>query len=586
MQRDQVPASSEHRSLVCGLVAIATLAGSAALAQQSPVRPGVEGREPALSQSERRAIEDREGAAPLGAAGPAVDRMPERPAGGPTLLLTDVAVSGAQSLPADALEPAYRPFVGRTVSVDELSALAEALSQAYRGRGFHLSRALIPQQDLAAGRLRVAVVEGAITEIVVRGDADGRHGIAELLAPIAREQPSSRRTLERQLLLVNERPGVMVTDTTIDEIEPSSGRFRLTVTVRTWDAYAAVGADNLGSRAVGPWQVSGNAALNSILFPGDTLSVAGTTVPNASRELRFGRVSYDAPIGIDSFRVGASVATSHVWPGDHRRWTRTWSKADSYEARVSYAPILTQAHSVWLTGALGLVDAREQNEFGPAYKDRVRIASLTADYKANLVPGGWSYLSATYKQALGFDGFADRNRDWVSRFGASGHFAVFGASLTHYQNLAESWSLKLAAAGQVASGPLLLSQQYYLGGNWFGRGLPSGWISGDDALAGSLELRYDGVLKDSFAKGYQLYAFVEGGGTRSKLEPRDFIQSVASVGAGVRVFLTDEIQLGVGIAKPIVYRSPTNHDRGVAVMFSISNAVRLCPSAQGVRCGG
>jgi hemolysin activation/secretion protein len=419
---------------------------------------------------------------------------------------------------------------------------------------------------------------------VTRGDPDGSYGIAAVLAPVAQEAPSRRQTLERQLLLVNERPGVRVTDTTLDEIEPSSGRFRLTVTVQAWRAYVATGIDNLGSAAAGPWQASANAALNSIVLPGDSLSVAGLTVPNTTRELRFGRISYDTPLGTDSFHLGASVSTSHVWPGDQRRRNRTFSRAETYELRAAYAPILSQNHTLWLTGAVGLVDATEQDGFGPIYKDRVRLARLSADYKARLSEGSWSYLSATYKQALGFDDPPADNDDWISRRGASGRFSVLNGSLTHYQNLVDAWSLKLAAAGQVASGPLLVSQQYYLGGDWFGRGLPGGWISGDNALAGSAELRFDGPFSGAFAKGYQVYGFVEGGVTETRQQPRNLIQSIATVGAGVRVYVSDELQLGLGVSKPVVYRSPIDHDRGMAVMFSLTNALRFCPSAQGFRC--
>lgn len=120
-----------------------------------------------------------------------------------------------------------------------------------------------------------------------------------------------------------------------------------------------------------------------------------------------------------------------------------------------------------------------------------------------------------------------------------------------------------------------ISQQYNLGGNWFGRGLPGGWISGDNAIAGSAELRYDGSFNSAFAKGYQLYAFVDGGVTETKYEPRNLVQSIASVGAGVRVFITDEWQAGVGIAKPIAYRSPVTHDRGATFLFSLSYALRI-----------
>lgn len=567
-----------------GLVMAATLWGSPIRAEDLSLRPAMGRENAAPSQRDQQNLEERQAGVTLPAGGRSLGAASASADTKPLFVLKRVEISGATALPRESLEASYGRFVGQKVSLADLQTITEAVSQNYRDQGFHLTRAIILPQELAAGVLRISVIEGEITEVVVAGDPGDTFGVAALLAPVSQEAPSRRKTLERQLLLVNDRPGVRVADTTLDEITPSSGRFRLTVAVQAWRAYTAAGIDNLGSAAIGPWQASANAALNSLVLPGDTLAISGSTVPNSSREMRYGRISYDAPIGVDSFRLGASASTSHVWPGDQRRWTRTASQADTYEVRAAYAPILSPNHSLWLTGALGLVDATEQNGFGPVYRDRIRLASISADYKAHLTEGSWSYLSATYKQALGFGGDAANADDWISRRGASDQFSVLNGTFTHYQNLIDRWSVKLAAAGQIASSPLLVSQQYYLGGNWFGRGLPGGWISGDNALAGSAELRFDGTLNTSFAKSYQLYAFVEGGATETKLQPRDLVQSIASVGAGVRVFVNDGLQLGVGVSKPIVYRSPTDHDRGVTFLFSLSHALRICPSSEAFRC--
>ncbi|RYF30733.1 MAG: ShlB/FhaC/HecB family hemolysin secretion/activation protein [Comamonadaceae bacterium] len=584
MKRHNRHASSWRNGVAVSFVAIAFAASALPVrSEEKPLRPAVGLESLAPSQNDQKALDERQ----VGPSLPASDKPAASLASASTqslFALKRVEITGATALPAERLEGTYLRHIGHKVSLADLQTITEALNQAYREQGFHLTRAIIPPQGLAAGVLRISVIEGVVSDIVVKGDPDGTFGVASMLSPVAQETPSRRPTLERQLLLVNDRPGLRVSDTTLDEITPSSGRFRLTVTVQTWRGYTAAGIDNLGSAAIGPWQASANAALNSLILPGDTLAISGSTVPNATREMRFGRISYDAPIGFDRFRLGVSASTSHVWPGDQRRWNRTASKADTYEVRASYAPLLTQNHSIWLTGALSFVDATEQNGFGLVYKDRIKLASISADYKAHVTDGSWSYLSAMYKQALGYDGSSVDNENWISRRGASGHFSVLSGAFTHYQNLVDRWSLKLAAAGQVASGPLLISQQYYLGGNWFGRGLPGGWISGDNAIAGSAELRFDGALNSSFAKGYQLYAFVEGGATETKLQPRDLIQSIASVGAGVRVFVNEELQLGVGISKPIVYRSPTNHDRGVTFLFSLSHALRLCPTSEGIRC--
>ena len=100
---------------------------------------------------------------------------------------------------------------------------------------------------------------------------------------------------------------------------------------------------------------------------------------------------------------------------------------------------------------------------------------------------------------------------FVSRYGASSTFSVLNLGFTRYQTLSDAWSVKLSGAGQLASGPLFTSQQFYLGGAAFGRGYGSAEISGDNAMAGSLELRFDQKLNFKYLTGYQLYGFVDAG---------------------------------------------------------------------------
>lgn len=533
----------------------------------TPLRPAPLSVE---TQAQRREAEERRSPVALPSLGSGTqpeDRMP-------LFRLKKVELQGATALPTAELSASYQPYLDRELSAQDLAAIAAAITARYRAAGFHLSRALIPPQDMRSGVLRITVVEGAIEQVSVSGAA-AAFGLERLLAPLTEERPSRLATLERQLLLINERPGIKVVDTTLDETSPGSGRFRLGVKTESWRLYGATAIDNMGSSSSGPWQASGSVALNSMLMPGDSLTVSGSFVPGSPREMRYGRIAYDLPLGSDSWRIGIAASHSENWPGDLRRYLRNRSQADTVEARISYAPILSQMQSLWLTASLGVTRASERDFIGPLFADRIGIASLTADYKLHLRPSSWTYVTATARKGLGLiDGQPD-SADWLSRHDASPHFALINSSLTHYENFSENWSVKLAAGGQLASGPLLSSQQYALGGLSFGRGFDAGWISGDDAIAGSAELRYDQSLSLKFLKGYQLFTFVEGGAARIKLPGHDLDQSFASVGAGVRLFLTDDLHLSVGIAKPVMVNSPFAPKKDARLLFSLSNIFRL-----------
>jgi hemolysin activation/secretion protein len=502
----------------------------------------------------------------------------------PLFVLRHISIAGATAIPPDRLAAAYQPYIGKKVSQADLAAIAVNISDIYRTAGFHLSRAIVPPQDINAGAIRVQVIEGSITAVDLKGDGAEEFGVRRILSPVLAEQPSRLTTLERQLLLINGRPGVRIEDTTLEEIGDASGDFRLTVFVKTWHVYASFGIDNLGSSAVGPWQSYATAAFNSYLAPGDTLAVNLSTTPNDPRELAFGRLSYDVPIGNDGLKVGASGIYSEVWPGDYRHAFSDNTTTESLQLRASFAALQSQRSALTLTTALDISNVSESDLFGPIYNDRVRTLSLTSDYRLQDNFGGNNYLSVTLRQGLDILGASPHSDDFVSHFGASPTFTALNASFTRYQTLTDVWSLKIAGAGQVASGPLYLSQQFYLGGAAFGRGYGAAETSGDNGMAGTFELRFDQKLNSRYLTGYQLYGFVDSGvAWNAGFRYSDGI-SLISAGGGVRFFLTNNTQADLSVAVPLSYRAPDNPGRDVRVLFSLTTALEFCPARASTRC--
>jgi hemolysin activation/secretion protein len=511
-----------------------------------------------------------------------------RPAGQgdsrPMFVLRSVSITGAAAIPPDRLVTAYQPYVGKEVSQADLATISSAVGDIYREAGFHLSRAIVPPQDIQNGRLHLQVIEGSITDVALKGVGAEQFGIRPMLDAVVAERPSRLATLERQLLLINGRPGVRIEDTAIEEIGAASGHFRLIVSLQTWHLFSSVGVDNFGSSSVGPWQSYGTAAFNSILAPGDSLVVNLATTPGDPRQLAFGRMAYDVPVGTDGARIGASGFYSEVRPGDYRRLFGDTIKTGWFEIRGSIAPVQSQKSSLVLTAAAGFSNVYENDIFGPIYADHIRTLSLTSDYRLQDHFGGNNFLTVNYRQGIDVLGASHRGDDYLSHDGASGKFSVLNFWYTRYQTLSDTWSLKLASAGQTASGPLFTSQQFYLGGLAFGRGYGSAEISGDNGIAGTVELRFDQKANSQYLSGYQFYGFVDTGlAWNDGYRPSDGL-SLTSAGGGVRFFLTEGLQADIGAAAPLSYRAPDNPGRGARVLFSLTSALKLCPAQTQTRC--
>ena len=299
-------------------------------------------------QTEKRFDDQQSGQAPNGAAAlplPQFARPEGRAIPGRCSCSATSPITGAVAIPQERLAATYQPYIGKKVSQADLAAIAAAVSDVYRAAGFHLSRAIVPPQDIQGGQLRIQVIEGSITELALKGDGAEQFGVRPMLEAVLAEQPSRLATLERQLLLINGRPGVRIEDTALEEIGTASGHFRLIVSLKTWHVFTSFGVDNLGSSSVGPWQSYATAAFNSYLAPGDSLVLNLSTTPGDPRQLAFGRLSYDVPVGTDGARIGASGYYSEVRPGDYRRLYSDNTKTESFEIRGSIVPLQSQKSS-------------------------------------------------------------------------------------------------------------------------------------------------------------------------------------------------------------------------------------------------
>ncbi|QWG14807.1 BamA/TamA family outer membrane protein [Bradyrhizobium sediminis] len=276
---------------------------------------------------------------------------------------------------------------------------------------------------------------------------------------------------------------------------------------------------------------------------------------------------------------------SGLLPGPRlRRLFNDVTKTESFETHGSVVPLQSQKSTLTITAAAGFGNVSESDVIGPIYRDYIRTVSLTSDYRLQDNFGGNNYLTVMGRQGLDIFGASQQDDVFSSRYGASSTFSVLGLWFTRYQTLPDAWSVKLSAAGQIASGPLFLSQQFYLGGAAFGRGYGSAEISGDNGMAGSLELRFDQKLNLGYLTGFQLYNFVDAGTAWNAGYSYNDGLALTSVGAGVRFSLGDDLRADIAVAAPLSYRASDNTTRSARVPFSLSNSLRLCPQRAQARC--
>jgi hemolysin activation/secretion protein len=168
--------------------------------------------------------------------------------------------------------------------------------------------------------------------------------------------------------------------------------------------------------------------------------------------------------------------------------------------------------------------------------------------------GGYSTLSGRITQGVGIFGATTKSSPNKSRVGASGNFTRANFDVSHEHPLFEDVSVMLGASGQTSFGKALLaSEQYSLGGYSFDRAFDPSEITGDSALAGKVELRWNVIDQAGPISGVQLYGFYEGGEvwTSHALPGTPKHESLSSAGAGVRFAVSEHLNADLEWADPL-----------------------------------
>ena len=346
--------------------------------------------------------------------------------------------------------------------------------------------------------------------------------------------------------------------------------------LETWRVWAGFDLDNSGSPAVGPLQTFISTAFNSFALGGETLGINLSTTPDALRELRFAGVALDVPIGSQGARLGLTASYSDIWPDDERRAAHGRIQTEYYALSGTFVSFRARDFSLWLTGLAGIRNADETNSLGTVYQDRIRFIGMNAAYQSRDADNGSTYLALGFRHGIDIFGASQRDDMLLSRSDGSGQFSKAFLALTRLQRLSEQWSLLLSGTAQVASAPLLASEEFYLGGPLFGRAFRGAEVSGDAGLAGFAEVRFDQLAEGRFVKGYQLYAFMDSGVVWDRETAAERRASLASFGGGLRLSFQDGLRASVEVASPLGDYSASSSDGGWTVFFTLSKSFKSC----------
>lgn len=564
------------RWMIAGLLLAVSMPTSYAHAQAISVPPSADA---ARTQEQLRETLTPPKAA--GAATPSPLPLQDAPEGADAInfTLNGIDIGGATVYTNDELAALYRDKIGQDVPLSWVFELANAITTKYRNDGYILSRAVIPQQEIHGGRVRLEVVEGYIGNIIVQGaDELASKALIERYAMGAtHHRPANIKQIERYLLLIRDIPGHTV-DSLLRPSESDHGAADLVLEVKFSPAALGASIDNYGSKYLGPLQSTLRVQGNSLLQGGDSTVLryvgSGTAVPFNQEELRYFNAVHSMQIGGEgtSLSFGASQILSY--PGNILKQIDTKSRSRILSAEIAHPFLRSRTTNV--SGALqfDMISSRNQILGDDMADDRLRVLRLngTADHVDN-----WSGVTqVSVEGALGLDIFGASNTDspQLSRVRGESSFTKLNVDVSRVQHILPKINLYAGLRTQYTSDRLLSAEEFGVGGGEFGRGYDNSEITGDSGVAGRIELQYNGYSESKFLDSYQLFAFYDVGKVFQSEGKAGNDVSLASAGIGTRFNITDYASGSFTLAQPLTKeveaRSGAEHERPLRALFSFS----------------
>ena len=434
-------------------------------------------------------------AAPVAQAATAPQSLPAAPAPAVSFRLNDLRLNGAEALSAEELRSTTGPYIGRDVTLADLESLAQAITQRYRERGYFLAQALVPVQTVQGGIVEISVIEGRIgkVNVIVAPEAPiSEERVRGFLAPVAVGQVVNAPAYERAMLLLSDQPGLRVGSALSEGSQPGTTDLAVEVNpAQRWQFSAE--ADNHGTKEAGRFRVGGTARLNSPLGIGDNLDLR--LMVSNGQALKFGRLSYEAPVGSSGLRAGLGLSRVNYELGGEFAELGAQGTADVFDVSLSYPLIRQRQHNLFLR--LSADSKRLTDEYTAVdfeLRKRVRGAGLgwTWERRDDWLGGGyWASAGNAYRGSLSI---LHPEVKWADQaFGGQrtqGGFSKLTFQLSRLQAVVPDHILYLSLGGQWASKNLDASEKLALGGARAVRAYPSGEVLVDQGWVGTVEWRW------------------------------------------------------------------------------------------------
>lgn len=492
-------------------------------------------------------------------------------------VLNDLVLEGVTVFHEAEIRSVFAPLIGKEITLLDLYRIANEVTTLYRNRGYILSQAIVPEQEVGDdGVVTIRVIEGYIDGLEINdADPKTKDKIEIYGNKILRSRPLHTKSLERYMLLMNDLGGVSA-KATLAPSDAELGAAKLGIRVQRDDFDAYINPNNRSSDFYGPEQITANLSSHNIGNSLGTSSLFGASTLN--QELNFLSLSHLHHFGGEGLTVSFDLSSSESEPGGALKELEIEQETFNAGLTVRYPIIRSRFKNLTMHGAFSIHDSESErlevddtgfNLVRAETEDNVRSIRAGLTYEIFDQVGGINQIIAEASKGLDAFGATEVGTTASRPFGIP-DYLKFNFSAARIQSLNTSWSLLVAATAQISNDNLLSSEQFSVGGPIFGRGFDQSEILGDSGYAGQLELRYASNSNLSWLNEHMTYVFVDGGEIKRET-PGDFEkdESLSSAGLGIRFRAKGNIRGYFELANPISHVVASQGNKDPRVFISI-----------------
>lgn len=503
------------------------------------------------------------GQAPVDSAGTDAGEQPAQ-----RLYIREYRIDGVQLLPQIEVEKAVYPFLGPNRTAEDVEKARAALEQAYFAKGYQTVAVSIPPQQVTEGVVILQVVEGEVGRLRVRGSRYFSLDQIKKQAPsLAEGKVPNFNAVTEDIIALNQIPDRRVTPTLRAGVAPGTVDVDLNVE-DTFPLHGSLELNNRYSQDTTELRLNATLRYDNLWQRGHSLSLSYQVAPERRDDAEVFSGSYLARLNsipwLSLLAYGVKQDSDVSTIGD----INVAGRGRIIGARALFT--LPGDEGFFHTLSVG-ADYKHFDEGVTLGEDQIDIPityyPFTTNYSAT-----WQEEDALTQLNAGvtfhFRGLgSDPDKFDQKRYQAGGSFIYFRGDIGRTQELPAGLQLFAEVQGQLASQPLISSEQFSGGGMDTVRGYLESEALGDNGVIGSIELRSPSLFfsasETGFINEWRFYTFLEGGSItiREPLPEQDSRFDLSSIGIGTRFQLLDYFNGSLDLGFPLVSLPDTQaHD--------------------------